>query len=87
MSVSFRPPLPGNGLPLTHSPLREVVSGSVTRRVPIPRLLGVLKWQLGRSLFGVPAWGPSRPHFVWEGQRTKVPESRCNRHELIRRAI
>ena len=57
MSFSFRPPLPGDGLPLTHSPRREVVSGSVTRRVPTLRLLGVLLWQLGNGLFGLPAWG------------------------------
>ena len=54
------PPLPGDRRPLTHSPRREVVSGSVTRRVPTPRLLGVLLWQLGRCLFGMPAQGPSR---------------------------
>ena len=30
-------------------------------RVPTPRLLGDLPWQLGRSLFGMPARGPSRP--------------------------
>ena len=35
------PPLPGDGIPLTHSPRREVASGAVTRRVPTPRLLGV----------------------------------------------
>ena len=34
-------------------------------RVPTPRLLGDLHWQLGRSLFGMPARGPSRPLFVW----------------------
>ena len=55
MSFSFRPPLPGDGLPLTHSPRREAVSGSVTRRVPTPRLLGVLLWQLRNGLFGLPA--------------------------------
>ena len=57
ISFSFRPPLPGDGLPLTHSPRREVVSGSVTRMVPTPRLLGVLLWQLGNCLFGLPARG------------------------------
>ena len=57
MSFSFHPPLPRDGLPLTHSPRREVVSGSVTRRVPTPRLLGVLLWQLGHGLFGLPARG------------------------------
>ena len=34
-----------------------VVSGSVTRRVPTPRLLGVLLWQLGNGLFGLKARG------------------------------
>ena len=52
MSFSFCPPLPSDGLPLTHSPRREVVSGSVTRRVPTPRLLGVLLWQFGNGLLG-----------------------------------
>ena len=65
VSFSFSPPLPGDGLPLTHSPRMEVVSGSVTRRVP-PRLLGVLLWQFGNGLFGLPAPGsegaPSRFH-------------------------
>ena len=55
MSFSFRPPLPGDGLPLTQSPPKEVVSGSVTRRVPTPRLLGVLLRQLGKGLSGMPA--------------------------------
>ena len=57
MSFSCRPPLPGDGLPLTQSPRREVVSGSVTRRVPTPRPLGVLLRQLGNGLFGLPAQG------------------------------
>ena len=57
MSFSFHLPLPGDGLPLTHSPRRVVVSGSVTRRVPTPRLLGVLLWQLGIGLFWLPARG------------------------------
>ena len=52
MSFWFRPPLPGDGSPLTHSPRREVVSGSVSRRVSTPRLLGVLLWQLGTVSLG-----------------------------------
>ena len=53
MSFSFCcPPLPGDGLPLTHSPRRELVSGSVIRRVPTPRLLGVLLWQSGLVSLG-----------------------------------
>ena len=32
-----------------------------------PRLLGDLQWQLGRSLFGMPARGPSRPLFRMVG--------------------
>ena len=55
MSFSFHPPVPGDGFPLTHSPRREVVSGSVTRKVPTPRLLGVLLRQIGDGLFGLPA--------------------------------
>ena len=43
MSFSFRRQLPGNNVPLTHSPRREVVSGSVT---------GVLLWQLGLVSLG-----------------------------------
>ena len=39
-----------DGLPLTHSPRREVASGSVARGVPTPRLLGVSKqWRCFRS--------------------------------------
>ena len=57
MSFSFHPPLLADRLPLTHSPRREVVSGSVTRREPNPRLLGVLLWQFGNGLFGLPARG------------------------------
>ena len=55
------PPLPGDKRKLTQCPRREVVSGPVTRGVPTSRLLGDMLWQLGRSLFGMPAWGPSRP--------------------------
>ena len=39
----FVPPLPGDGISLTHSPRREVASGPVTRVVPTSRLLGVSK--------------------------------------------
>ena len=55
MSFAFCPPLLDDRLPLTHSLRREVDSGSVTRRVPTPRLLGVLLWQSGNGLFGLPA--------------------------------
>ena len=52
-------------MPLTQSPRREVVSSSVTRRVPTPRLLGVLLWQLGNG----PLWVAS-PGVVREPLKT-----------------
>ena len=42
-ALQLVPPLPGDRMPLTHSPRREVVSGPATRGVPTRRLLGVAK--------------------------------------------
>ena len=59
------PPLSGGRRPLTHSPRREVVSGPATQRVPTPRLLGDMLWQLGRSLFGMPTLGTLGAHSLF----------------------
>ena len=67
----YDPPLSG-GRPQTQSPRREVVSGPAHTRGAHPTASGRLKgvalieqtallWQLGSSLFGLPARGPSRP--------------------------
>ena len=56
------PPLPGGRRPLTHSPRRGGSQRACQHGVcPPPRLLGDLRWQLRRSLFGMPAGSESSP--------------------------
>ena len=70
------PPLHGGRRPLTHSPWREVVSGPATLGVPTPRLLGsTLEWQLGRGLFGLPAWEVSHSVGATDDWSPRVPAS------------
>ena len=61
-------PLPGASAPTDpQSPKGGSQWRRITRGVPTPRLLGDLQWQLGRSLFGMPARGPSRLLFRMVG--------------------